>query len=1771
MPEGSDATLSDPAAPTPTVRTDVADAYTATLVVSDGYAWSEPCSQRIDALPNTAPVASAGPDLGIALGEGAPLDGTASFDPDGDLLSYQWSVSSRPEGSLAIPEDPLSDLTLIIPDAAGEWELTLQVDDGADSDSDAMVLTVAERNTAPVADAGDNQSVDRGDTVTLDGSDSSDPDGDSLGLTWTLSAPAGSTATLSDPTAVAPTFVADVDGTYTGSLVVSDGSLSDADSVTIVASSGANTPPVADAGDDQEVRLGDTVTLDGSGSYDADGDSLLYYWVFDSVPADSALTDADIAASTTTSPSFTPDVDGTYVLWLGLTDGTDTALDSVTVVVVDPTTSNTAPVADAGTDQSGASVGDTVTLDGSASSDADLDTLTYSWTLSAVPTGSATALSDPDTDEPSFVPDVAGTYVAVLTVSDGQEADSDSVQVVVVSSGTAPVADAGVNQTIALGDLATLDGTGSYDADGDALTYTWVFVSLPTGSTLTEADISDIDTATPSFTPDAAGYYRVRLWVDDGTAADGDLTWVIVTSTNTAPVADAGPGQSVATGDTVLLDGTGSSDADGDALTYAWSLSVPAGSTATLDDLTSATPSFTADVDGTYTASLVVSDGALSDADSTRITATSVGNTPPVADAGDTVELELGEVATLDGSASYDDDGDPLSYAWTFSSLPGDSALTDADITDADTLVPSFVPDVEGTYVVALAVDDGLDSDTDSTEVLVTDPTSSNTAPVADAGSNQSVDTGELVILDGAGSSDDDGDTLTYTWVLSAPAGSAAVLDDATSDGPSFTADVDGTYRATLTVSDGVDTDSDSVRITSTTATTNSPPVADAGPDQVADVGDEVSLDGDFSSDPDDDPLTYSWVLAAPAGSAAVLDDDASATPSFTADVEGTYTLTLTVSDGTDTDSDEVVIVVSQPNTPPVADAGSDQTVDLGDVVILDGSSSVDDDGDPLTYAWSFDGQPTASSLTDADITDADTDSPWFTPDAEGAWVLLLTVEDGEDSDLDTVAVTVIGPNDPPTASAGADQELCQAEEVEVDGSASTDPDGDVLDYTWSFGSVPSASALDDGDLSGAASPLASFTPDVQGTYVLALTVDDGEFTDTASTTVSFDTEGAVMALHLDEGTGTSAADATASGNDGVITGTAGSWTGGPYQGAWRFEGGSKLTVYDSDDLDIADEGTLEWWMSTSSGSSTSSYQLVFYKGTSYNYSLWTYGGTLQAWLRTDSGSYASVSSTASLDGAWHHYALVIDNGLVLLYEDGTLLASDSYSGSLATNSESLIFGGYGSTSFYDFSGLMDEILVWDSALSAAEVADRADDPAQWCTGWEDTESPDLSIDDPTTGTTVDVPYVAIYGTADDDGTVVSVTVGGQEAISLDGDYDEWVAYLPLVSGRNTITAVATDLAGNTSTESIRVNFTDGCQASDAVAHWLMDEDDGSDAEDFSGNTADATAYAVDWVTGVYGNAARFDGSTSFVQAPRDSSFVMGSELTVDLWFRRDGATSDWELLLHKSITSNIGYGVALYDTGIYFLLTNTGGTSGYVGTFGVTDGDWHHVVAVYDGSTMDLYVDGVLEDSTSFTGTLYDDGTRLYLGALYGSYYHLDGDLDSVRIYDEALSSSEISALYTEGEPCAVSQNLAPSGTATASATYSSSFPADLVIDESTAEEDVGDVTMWLAPDYTAGAHVTVDLGGVVGLTRVRWANTHNRDIYDRATTSYTVEASATGDFAGEEELIETGTLSIETTLAYHTIDLTTPVAAQHVRFTVDGYYDMGGGLNELQLFGVE
>ena len=475
-----------------------------------------------------------------------------------------------------------------------------------------------------------------------------------------------------------------------------------------------NSVPTANAGPDQSSEVGLLITLDGTGSSDPDGDTITYAWEFESKPSDSQVSLSDGSAQ---NPTFTADVIGDYVVNLVVSDGTASSdPDTVTVQI---SAANQPPVADAGPDQS-VTTGDSVTLDGSQSLDPDEDLITYAWEFSQLPDGSAATISDATIVNPTFTADTDGVYSAILTVSDPDGLESsDSVDITAETANSVPIANAGPDQNVVTNSLVLLDGSASSDADNDGLNYSWEITSKPEGST---AALDDNSSPNPSFTADFDGEYLIDLIVNDGIASSESDTVVITAATiNSAPVANAGPDQTVETGATVTLDGSASSDSDGDALTYAWSFtSVPDGSTSSLADATSVTSTFVTDIDGTYVVGLIVNDGEVdSERDSVSISSTTT-NSPPTADAGSDQSVTTGDTVSLDGSLSSDPDGDSLTYAWVFTSIPEGSEVS---LSDATSAAPTFVADLDGTYVVDLTVSDGaVESAPDTVSIVAATP-----------------------------------------------------------------------------------------------------------------------------------------------------------------------------------------------------------------------------------------------------------------------------------------------------------------------------------------------------------------------------------------------------------------------------------------------------------------------------------------------------------------------------------------------------------------------------------------------------------------------------------------------------------------------------------------------------------------------------------------------------------------------------------------------------------------------------------------------------------------------------------------------------------------------------------------------------------------------------------------------------------------------------------------------------------------------------------------
>ena len=216
-------------------------------------------------------------------------------------------------------------------------------------------------NSPPTVNAGLDQTVDEGDTVTLSGT-ASDSDNDPLTYMWTHDSDLP--ITLADDTALSTTFTAPAvtqDTTVTFTLAVSDAtdSVTDTVSVTITDTTPSNTQPTVNAGPDQTVDEGDTVTLSGTAS-DSDGDPLTYMWTHDSALSIS-LADDTALSTTFTAPAVTQDTTVTFTL--AVSDDTDSVTDMVSVTITDTTPGSIPPAVDAGPGLTAAdSITDTETL-----------------------------------------------------------------------------------------------------------------------------------------------------------------------------------------------------------------------------------------------------------------------------------------------------------------------------------------------------------------------------------------------------------------------------------------------------------------------------------------------------------------------------------------------------------------------------------------------------------------------------------------------------------------------------------------------------------------------------------------------------------------------------------------------------------------------------------------------------------------------------------------------------------------------------------------------------------------------------------------------------------------------------------------------------------------------------------------------------------------------------------------------------------------------------------------------------------------------------------------------------------------------------------------------------------------------------------------------------------------------------------------------------------------------------------------------------------------
>jgi hypothetical protein len=486
-----------------------------------------------------------------------------------------------------------------------------------------------------------------------------------------------------------------------------------------------NRPPKPKAGNDQTVKAGSTVTLDGTASTDPEdaptgdtaGTILTYEWNVTSYPTGSLIRDVSLKTTDKIAkPTFKPDKEGNYLINLAVKDTTGKWSNKSDEDQVRITVTNAPPIPNAGQDII-VYLGKTVRLNGTLSNDTEFaptgdpkgNLLSYDWNITKYPPGSMVrdlALTPNDKNAtPSFVPDKVGKYTFTLAVNDSfkkwsNKAKEDMVIIDVLKPNDPPVADAGVDIFRYNNSLVALDGSKSFDIDGSITGYNWTCTDH-------QLTLSFLDSPFPSFIPNSTGPYTFSLKVKDDNESwsrEPDLVKVTVLEVweNLPPSADAGIDQWVLLGSEVTLNGSKSSDQDGYIVTWEWVCTTEPG--LFINNSNSSHPTFLPVEEGTYTFTLRVMDNNLSwspeDMVSVLVEKPFI-NLRPVALAGPDDTVLNGSLVILDGSSSYDLDGLVTAYNWTCISRA-------VVLNETYPAYPTFIPLTSGHYDLTLSVMDDL-------------------------------------------------------------------------------------------------------------------------------------------------------------------------------------------------------------------------------------------------------------------------------------------------------------------------------------------------------------------------------------------------------------------------------------------------------------------------------------------------------------------------------------------------------------------------------------------------------------------------------------------------------------------------------------------------------------------------------------------------------------------------------------------------------------------------------------------------------------------------------------------------------------------------------------------------------------------------------------------------------------------------------------------------------------------------------------------------------
>ncbi len=1020
--------------------------YIVTLRVEDAQTEWDTDTVQITVIDDINPIADAGSDDSVKVNTPYIFDASGSWDNVG-IIWYNWTFDdgSYDNGTNITPQHIYTSLgiytvTLKCFDAAGNWAI------------DTITINVIPSDP-PIAEAGPDNSTNEDSPIVFNGSLSTDDFG-IVSYYWDVDVSDGLDWVTPDLVGMEVIWIYDTPGDYIVTLRVIDGDGGfDEDILNVTVYD--ITPPIANAGSSATIDEDTPYQFDGTLSTDNSGFIALYNWDFG---------DGNNSIGTDPRPFHTyaqPDI---YTVTLNVSDAVGNwALGTVTITVVDITP----PTANAGPDNITNEYA-SVFVDGSASYDNYYSTgaLSYSWDMDA---SDGIDWGTPDRTGVTAIlaystPNALG-YIVTLNVTDPMGNSGYDTLTIIVLDITPPTANAGPNGSVNEDSPYDFDGSGSTDNVG-IFTYAW------------DVDASDgVDWSSPDYTVvkpshiySEPGVYLVTLNVTDAAGYWSTDTVVINVTDITPPIASAGPKDydTVYNGTLYAFNGSLSTDNSGYIAYYNWSFG-----DGSFTNGTNPKPDHTYVKPGIYVVTLTVTDVA-GNSNSDTITIKVIDTSDPNANAGPNATVDEDTPHIFDGSNSFDDVG-IQNYAWDIDASDGID-WSNPDFSGSSLWDPVHTYTLPGFYTVTLNVTDA-DGNWNIDTVFIT--VKDVTPPMANAGSPAIIDEDTPYMLDGSGSYDPEGGTITwYNWTF----GDGTFLNGF-DPLPFHTYLQPGSYSVTLNVTDAEG--NWALNITQIQVLDVTPPIANAGPNATVNEKLPYTFDGSGSFD-NVDIAFYAWDMDKSDGVNWNNPDYIAPSlwdPSHTYTEPGTYTVTLRVNDTSGNwDIDEVIITVVDV-TPPTANAGPDETLNEDTPYTFDSSGSSDNVG-IATYYWDID----ASDGLDWITPDYIVASPMHIYSQPGIYTVTLRVTDAAGNwALNTTVITVLDVTSP-TADAGLNDVVDEDKPYIFNASASTDNVG-IVNYSWD---MDDSDGIDWGnpDHTGLF-PAHIFTE--PGTYIVTLRTSDAQ------------------------------------------------------------------------------------------------------------------------------------------------------------------------------------------------------------------------------------------------------------------------------------------------------------------------------------------------------------------------------------------------------------------------------------------------------------------------------------------------------------------------------------------------------------------------------------------------------------------------------------------------------------------------------------------------------